>query len=93
MKKALAIVTLSTLLSACAGMAPTNSTGNTSGAKETSTDQSATAATKSDETKTSIAGKTADEHLPAVELSGEILFKAVVAHRVGNVHAIGWPQG
>ena len=72
LKKALAIVTLSTLLSACAGLAPTNSTSDT---KETATKQSATAATKSDEAKTQAAIKTPDEHLPSVSLSPEILFK------------------
>ena len=72
MKKALAIVTLSTLLSACAGLAPTNSTSDT---KETATKQNATAATKSDDTKPQAAVKVPDEHLPSVSLSPEILFK------------------
>ena len=88
MKKALAIVTLSTLLSACAGLAPTNSTSAT---KDTHADQSATVAAKSADVKANIAGKTAEEHLPSVNLSGEILFKVVsseIAFQRGN-----WQSG
>jgi tetratricopeptide (TPR) repeat protein len=72
LKKALAIVTLSTLLSACAGLAPANSTSDS---KDTST--STTAATKSDDAKTKVSSKAPDEHLPSVNLNPEILFKIV----------------
>ncbi|MBC7489209.1 MAG: tetratricopeptide repeat protein, partial [Glaciimonas sp.] len=87
MKKVLTIVTLSTLLSACAGSALTNSTSAT---KNTSADQSTAVATKSDEVKTNIARKTTNEHLPSVNLNGEILFKAVsseIAFQRGNWHS------
>ncbi|KAF3998554.1 tetratricopeptide repeat protein [Glaciimonas immobilis] len=87
MKKALAIVTLSTLLSACAGLAPTNSTGNP---KDTPNGQNATNAQKSDEEKVAEEQKKADEHLPLVTLTSEILFKEIsseIAFQRGNWQA------
>ncbi|QRX84663.1 tetratricopeptide repeat protein [Glaciimonas sp. PAMC28666] len=84
MKKALAIVTLSTLLSACAGLAPTNSTGGT---KHTPTEKTAAAAPKSDEDTSDADAKKQDEHLPLVELTSEILFKELsseIAFQRGN---------
>ncbi|MDY7545545.1 tetratricopeptide repeat protein [Glaciimonas sp. CA11.2] len=84
MKKALAIVTLSTLLSACAGLAPTNSTGDT---KDTPTEKMASSAPKSDDDTSDANVKKADEHLPLVELTSEILFKELsseIAFQRGN---------
>lgn len=84
MKKALAIVTLSTLLSACAGLAPTNSTG---GINDKATEKTAASTPKSDADTADADARKPDEHLPLVDLTSEILFKELsseIAFQRGN---------
>ncbi|MFC5472873.1 tetratricopeptide repeat protein [Paraherbaspirillum soli] len=94
MKKVLAIVTLSTLLSACAGMAQTSDTQNSVADPKAATPPPAAA--KSDRAKErqsaarTMPVKPPEEHLPSVELSKEILFKVLsseIAFQRGNWQA------
>lgn len=82
LKKTLAIVTLSTLLSACAGVTPGNDATNPDAATGAVGTTPAAAATTSPEQITSrklaprvMPVKPPEEHLPSVALSKELLFK------------------
>lgn len=92
MKKALAIVTLSTLLSACAGVTPSNNDA-TSPTAGTDTQPAATPTANPEQLKArklatrAMPVKPPEEHLPAVPLTKEILFKVLsseIAFQRGN---------
>lgn len=92
MKKALAIVTLSTLLSACAAVSPSNNDA-TSPAANADTQPAATPAASPEQLKARklatrpMPVKPPEEHLPSVPLTKEILFKVLsseIAFQRGN---------
>jgi tetratricopeptide (TPR) repeat protein len=92
LKKALAIVTLSTLLSACAAVTPSNNDA-TSPAANADTPSAATPAANPEQLKARklatrpMPVKPPEEHLPAVPLTKEILFKVLsseIAFQRGN---------
>ena len=92
MKKALAIVTLSTLLSACAAVSPSNNDA-TSPAANADTPSAASQAASPEQLKARklatrpMPVKPPEEHLPAVPLTKEILFKVLsseIAFQRGN---------
>ncbi|WP_211462608.1 tetratricopeptide repeat protein [Collimonas silvisoli] len=95
MKKTFAIVTLSTLLSACAGVTPGNDAINSTAAASTSaaTPPAATPAPNPEQIASRklaarvMPVKPPEEHLPSVALTKEILFKVLsseIAYQRGN---------
>ncbi|AMO98515.1 tetratricopeptide repeat family protein [Collimonas arenae] len=95
MKKALAIVTLSSLLSACAGVTPGSDTEDTASAKTaTATPEATPAPTASSDqlaarklAPRAMPVKPPEEQLPAVPLTKELLFKVLsseIAFQRGN---------
>ncbi|NKI71859.1 tetratricopeptide repeat protein [Collimonas pratensis] len=96
MKKALAIVTLSTLLSACAAVSPSNNDATSPAANAdtpSAASQAASSAASPEQIKArklatrAMPVKPPEEHLPAVPLTKEILFKVLsseIAFQRGN---------
>ncbi|PFH10459.1 tetratricopeptide repeat protein [Collimonas sp. PA-H2] len=96
MKKALAIVTLSTLLSACASVTPSNNDATSADvqpAASPAASQATSAAASPEQLKArklatrAMPVKPPEEHLPAVPLTKEILFKVLsseIAFQRGN---------
>ncbi|HWX03030.1 tetratricopeptide repeat protein [Collimonas sp.] len=96
MKKALAIVTLSTLLSACAAVSPSNNDATSPAANAdtpSAASQAASSAASPEQLKARklatrpMPVKPPEEHLPAVPLTKEILFKVLsseIAFQRGN---------
>lgn len=92
MKKTLAIVTLSTLLSACAGVTPGNDATNPAATATASAPAAAPTANPEPIASRTLASrvmpvKPPEEHLPTVALSKEILFKVLsseIAFQRGN---------